>query len=74
MMEEATFEQRHKSIEGGGLFERSAIQAEAAVAGKARGSQHWGREMVEKRRKQPGLRAGWVCRIWGFILGVLKAT
>lgn len=74
MMEEVTFEQRHESIEGGGLFERRAIQAEGAAAGKARGSQHWVRDTVEKRQKQPGITVGWVCRIWSFILGVMKAT
>lgn len=71
MMEEVTFEQRHESIEGGVLFE---IQAEGAAAGKARGSQHWVRETVEKRQKQPGIRVDWVCRLWSFTLGVMKAT
>lgn len=70
-MEEVTFEQRHESIEGGGLFE---IQAEGAAAGKARGSQHGVKDTVEKRQKQPGIRVGWVCRIWSFTLGVMKAT
>lgn len=73
MMEEVTFEQKHESIERGGLFERRAIQAEGEAAGKARGSQRWVREMVEKRQKQPGIRVGWVCRIWSSILGVMKA-